>query len=128
MAKVRLNIEVSPELAEILDSVAKAEHATRSEIVRRAISVLKVCKEQREMGRPHLGFVKDPRRLDAEILGILNSSVPTAVTPAPTPVAPAPPFAPESAPDARAPTLTSRSGPVSMEAVLSRWTPHTISP
>jgi hypothetical protein len=128
LAKVRLNIEVSPELADILDSVAKAEHATRSEIVRRAISVLKACKEQREMGRPHLGFVKDPRRLDAEILGIFNSALPASVAPLPAPVAPLAPLDAVSPPELRAPATMSKSGPVSMEAVLSRWTPHTISP
>ena len=128
MAKVRLNIEVSPELADILDRVAKAEHATRSEIVRRAISVLKACKEQREMGRPHLGFVKDPRRLDAEILGIFNSALPASVAPVPAPVAPSAPLDAVSPPELRAPATMSKSGPVSMEAVLSRWTPHTISP
>jgi hypothetical protein len=30
MAKVRLHIEVSQELADILDSIAESEHATRS--------------------------------------------------------------------------------------------------
>jgi hypothetical protein len=74
MAKIRLNIEVSQDLADLLDTLAQTEDTTRSEIVRRAISVLKAYKEQRDIGRSHLGFTKDPQRLDAEMLGILNSS------------------------------------------------------
>ena len=73
MAKIRLNIEVSQDLADLLDTLAQTEDTTRSEIVRRAISVLKAYKEQREVGRSHLGFTKDPQRLDAEMLGILNT-------------------------------------------------------
>jgi hypothetical protein len=127
MAKVRLHIEVSQELADLLDSIAESEHATRSEIVRRAISVLKTCREQRAMGRPHLGFVKDARRLDAEILGILNSPLPAVAAQASQPMSQ--PLQPEIPTPRPAPPLSAvKSGPVSLEAVMSRWSPHTINP
>ncbi len=74
MAKIRLSIEVSQELADLLDSLARSEDTTRTEIVRRSISVLKAFKEQQAVGRPHLGFTADPRKLDAEMLGILSST------------------------------------------------------
>ena len=130
MAKVRLHIEVSQELADILDSIAESEHATRSEIVRRAICVLKACREQRAMGRPHLGFVKDARRLDAEILGILNSPAPAAALDAPSPQPEkTPPNVEAPSPvTQRTPSSPRTSGPVSLEAVMSRWSPHTITP
>jgi hypothetical protein len=126
MAKVRLNIEVSQELADLLDSLAETENATRSEIVRRAIAVLKAYKQQRERGRPHLGFTKDPQRLDVEIVGILNSAVPIAAAPTAGPIASAF-LAPVSAPEPRRSAAASETAPVSLEAVMSRWTPHTAS-
>ena len=130
MAKVRLNIEVSAELADLVETLARTEGTTRSEIVRRGISVLKAFKEQREAGRPHLGFAKDPQSLDAEVLGILNSSIPATdagARPATSSlvhlvVTGAPASAPKAA---KAPTPTGPM-PVSMEAVLSRWSPHAI--
>jgi hypothetical protein len=125
MAKVRLNIEVSQELADLLDSLAETEHATRSEIVRRAIAVLKAYKQQRESGRPHLGFTKDPQRLDVEIVGILNSAVATAA-PLAGPIASAF-LTPASAPEHRKPTAASETAPVSLEAVMSRWSPHSVT-
>jgi hypothetical protein len=128
MAKVRLHIEVSRELADILDSVAESEHATRSEIVRRAISVLKSYREQRAMGRPHLGFVKDARRLDAEILGLLNSALPVAQAPASSMAQPSTNAEIPSAKPPAAPLSPAKSGPVSLEAVMSRWSPHAITP
>jgi hypothetical protein len=126
MAKVRLNIEVSQELADLLDNLAETENATRSEIVRRAIAVLKAYKQQRESSRPHLGFAKDPQRLDVEIVGILNSAVPTAAAPLAGPIASAF-LAPASAPEHRKPTAASETAPVSLEAVMSRWSPHSVT-
>jgi hypothetical protein len=148
MAKVRLNIEVNQELADVLDSLAETEHATRSDIVRRALSVLKAFKQQREIGRPHLGFARDPQNLDAEILGILNSAVPATCEAASSsaslaraslaqPSRPAAastpdpafsvPLAPVSRLESPRPTPTSDSRPVSIEAVMTRWSPHSVS-
>lgn len=116
MAKVRLNIEISQHLADFLDVLAESEHTTRSEMVRRAISVLQAFHQQREIGRPHLGFVRDPERLDAEILGVLQPA-----TPSPSPL-PLPRVArPETVASASA---LPDSGPLSMEAAMSRWSPH----
>jgi hypothetical protein len=120
MGKIRLNIEVSQELADVLDSLADAEGTTRTELVRRGITVLKAYKEQREVGRPHLGFTKDPLRLDAEMLGILSSQVGAATTPGYPSVS----TAAVSPPPASLSTMGSGSDPVSMEVALSRWTIH----
>ena len=72
MAKVRMNIEVSQEVADFLDQLAKEEETTKTEIVRRALSVLKAYREQKNRGRVHIGFASDPTGLDAEIVGILD--------------------------------------------------------
>jgi Ribbon-helix-helix protein, copG family len=122
MAKFRLNIELTQQMLDLLDSLADLEGVTRSELIRRGITVLKAYREQREIGRPHLGFTKDPQRLDAELLGILSSPIDAApagrVQHAAEPVlisAPAPQLA-VAAPSGPA--------PVSMEVALSRWTVH----
>jgi len=74
MAKVRLSIEVTKELAALLDSLAEKEDTTKTEIVRRALSVMKAYKDQVAAGRTHLGFTADPTKLDAELVGILSAS------------------------------------------------------
>lgn len=72
MAKVRMNIEVSQDIADLLDSLAQEEDTTKTEIVRRALSVLKAYKQQKARGRTHIGFTSDPTALDAELVGILD--------------------------------------------------------
>ena len=73
MSKIRMNIEVSKELADFLEELAGTEGATKTEIVLRALSVLKAYKQQKEKGRTHIGFTNDPTKLEAEIVGILDS-------------------------------------------------------
>lgn len=72
MAKVRLSMEVSDELAKLLDDLAEDEDVTRTEIVRRALAVLKAYKDQIEVGRTHIGFAKDADKLDLELVGVLT--------------------------------------------------------
>lgn len=123
MPKVRLNIEISQQQADLLDALAEAENATRSEMVRRAIYVLQAFQQQKELGRPHLGFVRDAQRLDAEILGILQAPPPGAV-----PLAAPPHIAKPEMERIVAPALLTStaggSGPLSMEAAMARWSPH----
>ncbi len=73
MAKVRLSMEVSDELAKLLDDLAEDEDVTRTEIVRRALAVLKAYKDQIEVGRTHIGFAKDADKLDLELIGVLTA-------------------------------------------------------
>jgi predicted transcriptional regulator len=75
MSKVRLNIEVSEDLAELLDTIAKEESVPRTEIVRRALAVVKIYREQIKAGRTHMGFAKDTDKLDLELVGVLNTPV-----------------------------------------------------
>jgi predicted transcriptional regulator len=75
MAKVRLNIEVSEDLARLLDNLAEEEDVTRTEIVRRAFAVLKAFREQIEVGRTHIGFAKNADKLDVELVGVLTSPI-----------------------------------------------------
>jgi hypothetical protein len=72
VAKVRLNIEVSEDLAKLLDNLAEDEDVTRTEIVRRALAVLKAYKDQIDVGRTHIGFTRDADKLDLELVGVLT--------------------------------------------------------
>lgn len=74
MSKVRLSIEVSGDLANLLEELADSEQTTKTEIVRRGLSVMKAFRNQIRAGRPHLGFAADASRLDAEIIGVLSDS------------------------------------------------------
>ena len=123
MPKVRLNIEISKQLADFLDGLAESEHTTRSEMVRRAISVLQAFQRQREIGRTHLGCVRDPLRLDAEILGVLQPLAPSAAEIVPLPSVAKAHFETAAPPALRKPASSDR-GPLSMEAAMSRWSPH----
>ena len=73
MAKVRLNMVLSAELRAFLEALAEEEGVTKTEIFRRALSVLKAYKQQIKIGRKHIGFTSDPSKLEAELVGILTS-------------------------------------------------------
>jgi hypothetical protein len=73
MAKVRMNLEVSKDVADFLEELASSEDTTKTEIVRRALSILKAYKQQKAKGRNHIGFTDDPSKLEAELVGILDS-------------------------------------------------------
>jgi predicted transcriptional regulator len=68
-----MNIEVSQDVAAFLEQLAEDESTTKTEIVRRAISVLKAYKSQKAKGRSHIGFTSEADKLDAELVGILDS-------------------------------------------------------
>lgn len=72
MSKVRMNIEVSQDLADFIEQMALHEATSKTEIVRRALSVLKVYKKQKSLGRSHLGFTSKAENLEAELVGILD--------------------------------------------------------
>ena len=61
MNKVRLSLEINEDLAKLLDDIADDEAVSRTEIVRRALAVIKTYKEQMDAGRSHIGFAR--RRL-----------------------------------------------------------------
>jgi metal-responsive CopG/Arc/MetJ family transcriptional regulator len=66
--KVRLNLQMSEELYNELEAMATDTATTRSDVVRRALSLLKAAHSGKKRGN-HLGFVKSAERLDQEIIG-----------------------------------------------------------
>lgn len=73
MSKVRMNIEVSEDVAKFIEQLALDEDTTKTEIIRRALSVMKAYKRQKKLGRTHIGFASAPDKLDAELVGILDN-------------------------------------------------------
>ena len=66
--KVRLNLQLSEELYNELETLADESSTTRSDIVRRALALLKAAHTGRK-SKKHLGFTNDPERLDQELIG-----------------------------------------------------------
>lgn len=75
MAKVRLNMEVSEELVRLIDNLADKEDVTRTEIVRRALAVIKAYDDQIKNGRSHMVFTSEPKPSDVELVGVLTPSM-----------------------------------------------------
>lgn len=66
--KVRLSMEVSEEVALFLRTFAHENNVSVDELVERGVLAIERFRKQRAIGRNHLGFTADPRKLDAELL------------------------------------------------------------
>ena len=73
MAKVRLNMEVSEDLVKLIDNLADKEYVTRTEIVRRALAVMKAYDTQIQRGKSHIVFTSEPKDSDVEMVGVLTA-------------------------------------------------------
>jgi hypothetical protein len=68
--KVRINLQVSPELNNILEDIAESSSATKTDVIRIALALVDVAHRAKKAGK-HLGLVADPSKLDTEIVGLL---------------------------------------------------------
>ena len=68
--KIRFNLQISAELNRTLDEIAESGGATKSDVVRQALALMKVAHEAKLKGR-HVGIVSDPSKLDAEFVGLI---------------------------------------------------------
>ena len=68
--KVRLNMQVSLELNQVLERIAEDTGATRTDVIRQAVALMKVAHDAKQGGR-HVGIVDDAKKLDTEIVGLL---------------------------------------------------------
>ena len=73
MAK-RLNLDISDDLHAYLCDLASRRQTTTADIVRKGLAVMKAADRYMDStSEPvHIGFVKDPARLDVMIVGILD--------------------------------------------------------
>ncbi len=68
--KVRMNLQVSAEINDLLEKIADETGSNRSEVIRRALALMKVAHDARQRGK-RLGLVSDPDKLETEIVGVL---------------------------------------------------------
>lgn len=68
--KVRLNLQVSSDLNDMIEHIADQTGTNRSEVIRQALALMKVAHEAKEKGK-HIGLVSDPDKLDTAIVGLL---------------------------------------------------------
>jgi ribbon-helix-helix CopG family protein len=68
--KVRLNLQMSGEMNELLEKIADDSGRNKSEVIRQAFALIKFAHEAKQKGK-HLGVVSDPDKLDVEIVGLL---------------------------------------------------------
>lgn len=67
--KVRLSLDVSPELNARLEVLAQATHSTKSDVLRKAIALMDVAVEARANGQK-LGIANQDQPVAREIVGL----------------------------------------------------------
>lgn len=67
--KVRLSLDISPELNELLESLADSIGGTKSEVLRKAIALMEVAVEAKRQGKK-FGIAEKNQTLTTEIIGI----------------------------------------------------------
>ena len=67
---VRMNLQVSAEINELLEKIADETGSNRSEVIRQALALMKVAHEAKQKGK-RIGLVSDPEKLETEIVGLL---------------------------------------------------------
>ena len=66
--KVRITLDVTPGMKEIIDTLAKQSGASQAQVLRNAIAVLKVIKDAQASKKGEPAIVKDGR-IVAELVG-----------------------------------------------------------
>ncbi|HEY0080808.1 MAG TPA: ribbon-helix-helix domain-containing protein [Pyrinomonadaceae bacterium] len=67
--KVRLSLDISPELNELLETLATTTGGTKSEVLRKAIALMEVVVEAKRQGKK-FGIAEKDQPLATEIIGV----------------------------------------------------------
>ena len=67
--KVRLSLDISPELNSLLESLAAATGGTKSDVLRKAIALMEVAVDAKRRGLK-LGLAEKDQTLTTEIIGL----------------------------------------------------------
>ncbi len=67
--KVRLSLDISPELNTLLEQLAAATGGTKSDVLRKAIALMEVAVDARRRGLK-LGLAERNQQLTTEIIGL----------------------------------------------------------
>ena len=65
---VRLSLDVSSELNDVIESVADETHASKSEVLRKSIALLVMAVREKRLGH-HLGVFNAKQKIVKEIVG-----------------------------------------------------------
>jgi predicted transcriptional regulator len=69
-AKVRLNLQISEEINQVLEGIAEETGTTRTDVIRQALALMKVAHKARRDGK-HIGLASNAAQLDTEIVGLI---------------------------------------------------------
>ncbi len=67
--KVRLSLDISPELNTLLEQLADKTGGTKSDVLRKAISLMEVAVEAKRQGKK-FGIAERDQQLSTEIIGL----------------------------------------------------------
>ena len=67
--RIKLSVEVSPELYETIDRLAKKGHESKSDVLRKGIALMQVALEAKQAGKK-IGIAGVGQPLEKEIIGI----------------------------------------------------------
>ena len=65
---VRLSLDVSVELNELLEAMGKETHSTKSDVLRKSIALLEMAVREKKQGN-HLGVFDNNQKIVKEIIG-----------------------------------------------------------
>jgi hypothetical protein len=68
--RVRLSVDVAPELDAILEQLAKDVHGTKSDVLRKGIALLQVAVDAKKQGQKFGVANPNTKLLEREIIGI----------------------------------------------------------
>jgi predicted transcriptional regulator len=67
--KVKLTLELAPEVNEILERLASLMHSTKSDVLRKGIALMEIAAEAKKEGQ-NLGVATSGQPLAKEIIGL----------------------------------------------------------
>lgn len=65
---IRVTLDMSPDLNQLLDELARAQHTSKAEVLRRGIAMMKFAQQEREKGR-RIGSADPDQELATEVVG-----------------------------------------------------------
>ena len=68
--KVRLSLDVSPDVYDVLEQLGEAVHATKSDVLRRAIALFALAVEAKQRGMK-VAIVEKDQSVSSEIVGLI---------------------------------------------------------
>ncbi|OUL17661.1 DNA-binding protein [Nostoc sp. T09] len=68
-SKIRLSLDVSPELNDIITELAQKSGSTKSDVLRKAIALMEIAIDAKDRGEK-LGLVDKTQSVNTEIVGI----------------------------------------------------------